>query len=126
MTLTQDNNQGDGRLSGLLGRLEAVLDHENLLIGSDAELDLAQSNALKGRCLYEMAVLIRGRHPGSLGEPQASQLAVVRQKLEINTRKVKAHMDAVRDVTALLKDVATAADADGTYSADQFLGYDTP
>ena len=121
---TPDNNNGDNHLSGLLGRLEAVLDKENSSIGSDTSLDLTQSNAVKSRCLYEMAVLIRNRSSSELPEPQAKQLAAVRQKLEINTRKVKAHMEAVRQVTDLLKDVATAADADGTYSADQFLGYD--
>lgn len=121
---TPDNNNGDNHLSSLLGRLEAVLDQENTTIGKDTSLDLTHSNSVKSRCLYEMAVLIRNRSSSGLGEPQASQLAAVRQKLEINTRKVKAHMEAVRQVTDLLKDVATAADADGTYSADQFLGYD--
>ena len=33
-------------------------------------------------------------------------------------------MDAVREVAEMLKEVATEAEADGTYSADDFLAYD--
>ncbi|MBW3097343.1 hypothetical protein KY465_08630 [Pseudohoeflea sp. DP4N28-3] len=114
----------DGRLSALLTRLESVLDNENERIGRDATLDLEQSNALKSRCLYDMAMLMRDGRTAALQRSHARQLAAIRQKLEHNRKRVEAHMEAVRQVTTLLKDVATAADADGTYTADQFMGYE--
>ncbi|MAY62537.1 MAG: hypothetical protein CML29_10020 [Rhizobiales bacterium] len=111
-------------MGGLLGRLEAVLDEENSRLGTDRTFDISQTNALKSRCLYEMAVLMRDAGSRNLGEAAQVKLTEIRQKLEINTVKVRAHMEAVREVTEMLKDVASEAEADGTYSADQFLAYD--
>ncbi len=115
---------GERGIGGLLGRLEAVLDEENSRLGTDRTFDISQTNALKSRCLYEMAVLMRDAGSRNLGEAAQVKLTEIRQKLEINTVKVRAHMEAVREVTEMLKDVASEAEADGTYSADQFLAYD--
>ncbi len=118
------NDPREGSISGLLGRLENVLDEENSRLGKDRTFDIKQTNALKSRCLYEMAVLMRDRGTRNLAEETQVRLAEIREKLEINTVKIKAHMDAVRDVADMLKDLATEAEADGTYSADQFMAYD--
>lgn len=125
MSLSQDTRDPRERsIGGLLGRLEAVLDEENGRLGTDRTFDISQTNALKSRCLYEMAVMMRDTGSRNLGEEARNRLADIRRKLEINTAKVRAHMEAVREVTEMLKDVASAADADGTYTADQFLAYD--
>jgi hypothetical protein len=44
----------------------------------------------------------------------------VREKLKINNIKVKAHMEAVRDIAEMIKETVAAWEADGTYSEDQF------
>lgn len=125
MSLSQEARDPRERsIGGLLGRLEAVLDEENGRLGTDRTFDISQTNALKSRCLYEMAVMMRDTGSRNLGEEARNRLADIRRKLEINTAKVRAHMEAVREVTEMLKDVASAADADGTYTADQFLAYD--
>ena len=41
-------------------------------------------------------------------------------KLERNSIRVKAHLEAVREVTDLLREAAVEAEADGTYTAEQF------
>lgn len=121
MTMSaQAISSSDARIHGLLGRLEAVLDDENARIGKDSTLDLEQTNALKSRCLYDMAMLMRDIDERGVAERHGDQLAVVRDKLDINIRRIRAHVEAVREVTAIMKDVAAAAEADGTYSADQF------
>ena len=101
-----------------------MLDEENTKLGKDKTFDLTRTNAIKSRCLYEMSVLMRDTGARRIGREAEVQLGDIRKKLEINTVKVKAHMDAVREVAEMLKEVATEAEADGTYSADDFLAYD--
>ncbi|PWV95262.1 hypothetical protein DFR52_11419 [Hoeflea marina] len=114
----------DIRVRTVLGRLEEVLDIENESIGSDDSFDLTRSNVLKGRCLYDMTLLVRDAGTRGFNAVHAAQLKAVSEKLAANSAKVKAHMDAVREVTDLLKDVVSEAEADGTYSIDQFRSYD--
>lgn len=124
MSAQQEHVPNEVRIRGVLGRLEAVLDHENERLGVDTTLNLNHTNALKSRCLYEMTMLLRD--PGAHGSVPgvAIQLDTVRKKLDLNARKVMAHMEAVREVTDLLRDAVVAAEDDGTYSADQFRAYD--
>ncbi|MBG19511.1 MAG: hypothetical protein CML31_06035 [Rhizobiales bacterium] len=124
MSLSHGHGGREHSLGGLLGRLEAVLDEENTKLGKDKTFDLTRTNAIKSRCLYEMSVLMRDTGARRIGREAEAQLGDIRKKLEINTVKVKAHMDAVREVAEMLKEVATEAEADGTYSADDFLAYD--
>jgi hypothetical protein len=108
------------RISGVLGRLEHVLERENALIGTDSAFDISASNAQKSRCLYELNLLFRSvgqeRIPAHFGD----RLTALRKTLETNTIRVGAHLEAVRGVTDLINDAVQAAEADGTYSREQF------
>lgn len=110
----------DVRIQNVLGRLEMIIDNENSRIGVDAEFDIKTSNAHKSRCLYELTMLHRDTLPGEFSPAFASQTRHLRDKLEINSQKVEAHLDAVRSVVDLLKTAAQDADADGIYSEAQF------
>lgn len=115
-----DNNSTDLRMSGVLGRLETILERENRLIGSDPSFDIKTSNAQKSRCLYELNLLIRSM--GSSGVPMhfKERLDHIRKLTETNSIRVQAHLEAVRGVTDLLNDAIQASEADGTYSLEQF------
>ncbi|MDF1610122.1 hypothetical protein PZ897_18220 [Hoeflea sp. YIM 152468] len=115
-----DLNSHDQRIIGVLSRLEAIIDAENAAIGSDTQFDLARSNSIKSRCLYDMTMLFAGVSPPVLQPAHQAQLDSVKAKLAINNIKVKAHMDAVREVTDIIKQTVAASEADGTYSEDQF------
>lgn len=115
-----DLNTQDHRIIGVLSRLEAVIDAENAAIGTSTSFDLVRSNSIKSRCLYDMTMLFNGIRPGDLEPEQQTHLETVRAKLKINNLKVKAHMDAVRDIAEMIKDTVAAWEADGTYSEDQF------
>lgn len=117
-------NSTDQRIQGVLSRLAEVIDAENAAIGTDSGFDLTRSNALKSRCLYDMTILFRDISPSSLGPAHRNLLDAVKAKLAINSVKVRAHMDAVRDIAELIKETVTAAEADGTYSVDQFRCYE--
>ena len=115
-----DLNSHDHRIIGVLSRLEAVIDAENAAIGTDPDFDLARSNSIKSRCLYDMTMLFNGVRPGDLEPEHQNHLETVRAKLQINHLKVKAHMEAVNDIAEMIKKTVAAWEADGTYSADQF------
>jgi hypothetical protein len=103
-----------------LSRLEAVVDAENAAIGQDPDFDVSRSNSIKSRCLYEMTMLFNGIRPDDLEPEHKQHLETVREKLKINNIKVKAHMEAVRDIAEMIKETVAAWEADGTYSEDQF------
>lgn len=113
-------NSSDQRINGVLSRLEAVVDAENAAIGSDPNFDLVRSNSIKSRCLYDMTMLFSSGRPVALEPDHKNHLETVRTKLEINNLKVKAHMEAVRDIAEMIKETVAAAEADGTYSEAQF------
>ena len=114
------------RIRSVLGRLETIIDHENINIGHDPDFDLPTSNAHKSRCLYELAMLTRDVRPEEVPQSFSPQLGRVREKLATNAQRVSAHLDAVREVVTILKNAVQDLEADGTYSQEQFrLGYGT-
>ncbi|KAA1186014.1 hypothetical protein FP026_02700 [Rhizobium tropici] len=110
----------DYRIKSVLGRLEMIIDNENNRIGTDPEFDLKVSNAHKSRCLYELSMLFRDTDPADLAATHIGQLHDLKKKLVLNARRVEAHLEAVRAVADILKNAVQNADADGTYSQEQF------
>ncbi|MDI6838963.1 hypothetical protein [Ciceribacter thiooxidans] len=110
----------DYRIKTVLGRLEMIIDNENQRIGKDPEFDLKVSNAHKSRCLYELTMLCRDSDPRDLAAGYIEQMHSLKKKLELNAQRVEAHLHAVRAVADLLKGAVRDADADGTYSQEQF------
>ncbi len=108
------------RINGVLGRLEEIIEKENQSIGSDAAFDIKASSAQKSRCLYELNLLSRTLQQADVTPMFARRLGELRKSLETNSIRVKAHLEAVRGVTDLINETARAAEADGTYSAEQF------
>ncbi|WP_136659689.1 hypothetical protein [Nitratireductor sp. XY-223] len=110
----------DDRVTKVLGRLDAILEAENNALGTDPDFDVNASNNHKSRCLYELSLLTKAVPPQQMSRSHGEALKVIREKLDRNTAKVKAHLEAVRRVTDLLRDAAREAEADGTYTAEQF------
>lgn len=115
-----ERNGTELRISGVLGRLEQVLETENAAIGSDASFDIRASNVRKSRCLYELNLLVRALGEENIHEEYHQRLTALRRMLETNSIRVKAHLDAVRGVTEMINDAVRANEADGTYSLEQF------
>lgn len=110
----------DYRIKSVLGRLEMIIDNENTRIGADPEFDLKVSNAHKSRCLYELTMLFRDTDPRQMSTMYVDQLHGLKKKLVVNQQRVEAHLEAVRAVADILKSAVQEADADGTYSQEQF------
>ncbi|MCD2179045.1 hypothetical protein [Rhizobium sp. C1] len=110
----------DTRITNVLGRLELIIDNENTRLGADPDFDIKTSNAQKSRCLYELTMLFRDTRPELVPSSFATQMQVLKTKLNANARKVQAHMEAVRAVAELLKGAARDAENDGTYQQEHF------
>ncbi|TPW26912.1 hypothetical protein [Pararhizobium mangrovi] len=110
----------DVRLEAVLTRLETVLHEENRRIGRDVDFDLKASNAAKSRCLYDLTQIARAVDNQSFSATAARRLEAAKGLLVENERKVGAHVAAVRAVSDLIKDAMREAEADGTYSAEQY------
>lgn len=108
------------RITSVLGRLEYIIDHENENIGKDPNFDFKVSNAHKSRCLYELTMLFRDAGQDVVAAGYVDKLQALREKLALNSRRVEAHLNAVRTVADLLKNAIKEADEDGTYSQEQF------
>lgn len=110
----------DVRIKNVLGRLELIIDNENDRLGADPQFDIKTSNAQKSRCLYELTMLFRDTRPEAMPPTFATQMRVLKAKLNANARKVHAHMEAVRAVADILKNAARDAENDGTYQQEHF------
>jgi hypothetical protein len=121
LEMGMDPMSQENRITSVLGRLENIIDHENENIGSDPNFDFKVSNAHKSRCLYELTMMFRDSDQAEIAAEYVDQLQAVREKLALNSRRVEAHLNAVRTVADLLKNAIKEADEDGTYSQEQFL-----
>ncbi len=108
------------RMRNILGRLELIIDNENDRLGNDPEFDIKASNVQKSRCLYELTMLMKDPARNQVPDAFVGQMKHLKNKLALNARKVKAHMEAVRSVADILRNAVQEADADGTYSQEQF------
>jgi hypothetical protein len=97
-------------------RLEETLEQETAGLRSRAPIDLKDFNNRKTHGLLELTRVMRHLDRGSLTPPVAARLSALRISLEVNQRVVKMHLEAVREVSAIVADAIREAESDGTYS----------
>lgn len=107
-------------LGSIIGRMTDAIEEETTGIRTDMRFDVKASNARKGRYLYELTRAMRGLTASDIGPEQELGLKRLREKLAANEAAIRAHLDAVGEVAALMQTVIQRAEADGTYSAGQF------
>lgn len=107
-------------LSAIIGRIEEAVETETASIRTDMRFDIKASNARKSRYLYELNKAISSLRGAMLGEEQRAGIVRLRDKLAHNEAVIRAHLSAVAEVAALMQDAIQRAEADGTYSADEF------
>ncbi|PZN57277.1 MAG: hypothetical protein DIU65_04030 [Proteobacteria bacterium] len=111
--------------SALLGRIEAAVEEETAGIRASAGFDLKASNARKSRYLYELNRAMKSLDRAELLAEHREGLLRLREKLARNEAAIRAHLSAVAEVANLLTNTIQRAEADGTYSEDEF-GWSQP
>jgi hypothetical protein len=114
---------GDERIAAAFGvivkaaeRLELVIDQETAALQARTGVDLKDFNDRKSLGLLELTRAMR--HVEGVAPDQAlhARLSRLRGKLEINQAALRTHLEAVREISAIVADAMRNAESDGTYT----------
>lgn len=117
--MTPEEPRRDNLLA-LIARIESAIQSETDGIRSDPSFDVANANMRKSRYLYELGRAFKGVKPEDLGAEHRAAMQQLRETLAVNESTIEAHLSAVGEVATLLQDAIERAQADGTYSAQEF------
>ncbi len=108
------------RVNAMLGkavrRLEDIVDQETTALRSRTALDLNESNNKKSQGLLELDSALRLLGGAQPSEEVKAALRVLRKKLDANHDVLKTHLEAVREVAAIIAEAIRSVELDGTYS----------
>jgi hypothetical protein len=96
-------------------RLEEAVEQETAALRNRAGADLREFNDRKSQGLLELTRAMR-HIEGVPGPELATRLGRLRAKLEINSAQLKMHLEAVREISAVMADAMRNAESDGTYT----------
>lgn len=98
-------------------RLEETVEQETAALNMRAGVDLREFNDRKSQGLLELTRAMR-HFEGAAPEPAlVTRLARLRSKLDRNSVALRMHLDAVREISAVMADAMRDAESDGTYSS---------
>jgi flagellar biosynthesis/type III secretory pathway chaperone len=99
----------------LLDRLTAVIEEESDALTRSGAF-FGQFTQRKNQLLRDLLLARRMRDPPAATSAFAAKTRNLQRLLSHNQRLLKAHIDAVRDVAAIIVDSIRRAESDGTYS----------
>jgi len=114
--LLHDPDAARAVVISILRRIEGYLDEETIALDKAPNFDLKASNDLKSQGLVDLNQAMRRLKNSDVNEELEVKLQAFRKKLAINLRKIRLHLDAVREITAMLADAIQSAESDGTYT----------
>ena len=100
----------------VVGRLEAAVDAETRALASGRNPEVAELTRQKRQGLLELNRLMKAMERAIPSQDIIAKLAGFRRKLGENDAALRVHLQAVREVNALIVKVMREADSDGTYS----------
>lgn len=100
----------------IIHRIEGYLDDETVALDKSLKFDFKTSNDRKSQGLLDLNQALRRLQPNDINGDLQLRLAVFREKLGINLRKIRLHLDAVKEISAMLSDAIQNAESDGTYT----------
>jgi hypothetical protein len=114
----RDDGAAAGRtmLEAAIHRLCDVVDQETDALRKRTAVDLKVFNERKSHGLLELNRALRLLDGAAATPAVAEQLATLRGKLEVNQAVLKMHLEAVREVSAVLAEAIRDSESDGTYS----------
>jgi hypothetical protein len=105
-----------GIVEAAVNRLAEIVDEETAALRGHTPIDLKASNDRKSLGLIELNRVLR-LIEGTKPEPSTLKaLERLNGKLETNGHFLKLHLEAVREVAAIISRTIREADSDGTYS----------
>ncbi|MFZ4807714.1 MAG: flagellar protein FlgN [Hyphomicrobiaceae bacterium] len=105
-----------GLLEKTIDRLEDLVDEETSALRAHKATDLRDFNNRKSQALLELSRVARMVGNGPLDADLRDRLGVLHAKLETNRGVIKMHLDAVREIAAVVSGSIQESQSDGTYS----------
>lgn len=115
-SVAHDINAARGLVIAVIQRIESCLDEEIAALDKAPNFDLKASNDRKSQGLVDLSQAMRRLKPADVDENLNLQLQAFRAKLAVNLRKICLHLDAVKEITAMLSQAIQSAESDGTYT----------
>ena len=109
-----------GNLGAIIGRIEQAVEEETAAIRTDVNFDIKASNERKSRHLYELSRAMKSIGEAGVPAEHRTALQRLRDRLAANEAAIRAHLNAVGEIAALMQSAIQNAETDGTYSAGQF------
>lgn len=103
-------------LDTAIKRLVEVVDQETTALRERRPIDLTSFNNRKSQGFLELDKALRLLGGADPGEPMKNALRALRQKLETNRQVLNTHLEAVREVAAIIAEAIRSVESDGTYS----------
>lgn len=97
-------------------RLEEAVEQETAALRSRTPIDMNAFNERKNQGLLELDRALRLLNGGPPSEEMKIALRALRQKLDANREVLTTHIEAVREVAAIISEAIRGAESDGTYS----------
>ena len=104
-----------------IARLEQVVDQETQSLRAGETPAFEDLNYRKSHGLLELTRAMRLVDPLSIGDDLRDRLESFRDQLERNRLLLKTHLDATREISAILTAAIRDAESDGTYAPPQRL-----
>jgi hypothetical protein len=102
-----------------ISRLEQVVDQETQSLRAGETPAFEDLNYRKSHGLLELTRAMRLVDPLSIGDDLRDRLESFRDQLERNRLLLKTHLDATREISAILTAAIRDAESDGTYAPPQ-------
>ncbi|WP_052699160.1 hypothetical protein [Hyphomicrobium sp. 99] len=100
----------------VIRRIEDNLEQETAALDKAPNFDLKASNDRKSQGLVDLNQAMRRLKPSDIDEDLNLRLQTFRAKLDVNLRKIRLHLEAVKEIAGMLSDAIQNAESDGTYT----------
>jgi hypothetical protein len=111
-----DSEAARALVTSVIQRIEECIDDETTALDQSPNYDLKASNDRKSQGLVDLNQAMRRLKSTDVNEDLQMRLQMFRNKLAINLRKIRLHLEAVKEITAVLSDAIKNAESDGTYT----------
>lgn len=100
----------------VMKRIEGYLDEETAALDQALSFDFKSSNDRKSQGLLDLNQALRQLRKSDINGDLQVRLVTFREKLAVNLRKIRLHLEAVKEIAAMLSDAIQNAESDGTYT----------
>lgn len=114
--VNQDSEAARAVVFSVIARIEGYLDEETDALSKSLNFDFKASNDRKSQGLLDLNQALRRLQASDINTDMQLRLTAFREKLGINLRKIRLHLDAVKEIATMLSEAIQSAESDGTYT----------